>query len=326
MKVFVTRKIPEEGLKILEKECDEVQVFPHDRIPKKKEIIEGIKGKDGLLCLLTDPIDKEVISSGDRLKAISIYAAGYDNVDVKEATKRGIIVSNTPDVLTDATAELAWALLFAVARRVVEGDRFTRSGKFRGWSPLLMLGKRISGSTLGIIGAGRIGTAFALKSKGLNMKVLYYNRSKNEVLEKELGARKVSLEDLLKQSDFISIHLPLTPETYHLIGEKELSMVKKGAVIINTARGAIIDERALVKALKEKRIFGAGLDVYENEPEVNEELKKLDNVVLLPHIGSATFETRVKMAILAAENLVTSLKGEKPKYCVNPEVFDKLRG
>ncbi|RLF38066.1 MAG: D-glycerate dehydrogenase [Thermoplasmata archaeon] len=326
MKVFVTRKIPEEGLKILEKGCDEVQVFPHDRIPKKKEIIEGIKGKDGLLCLLTDPIDKEVISSGDRLKAISIYAAGYDNVDVKEATKRGIIVSNTPDVLTDATAELAWALLFAVARRVVEGDRFTRSGKFRGWSPLLMLGKRISGSTLGIIGAGRIGTAFALKSKGLNMKVLYYNRSKNEVLEKELGARKVSLEDLLKQSDFISIHLPLTPETYHLIGEKELSMVKKGAVIINTARGAIIDERALVKALKEKRIFGAGLDVYENEPEVNEELKKLDNVVLLPHIGSATFETRVKMAILAAENLVASLKGEKPKYCVNPEVFDKLRG
>lgn len=321
MKVFVTRKIPEEGLRILERECEEVQVFPHDRIPKKKEIIESIRGKDGLLCLLTDPIDKEVISSGDKLKAISIYAAGFDNVDVEEATRRGIIVSNTPGVLTDATAELAWALLFAVARRVVEGDRFTRAGRFKGWSPLLMLGKEIAGSTLGIIGAGRIGTAFALKSKGFNMKILYYNRSRNEVLEKELNAKKVSLEELLRSSDFVSIHLPLTRETYHLIGEKELAMMKKDAILINTARGAIIDEKALTKALKERKIFGAGLDVYENEPEVNEELRKLDNVVLLPHIGSATLKTRTKMAVLAAENLVKGLKGEKPKYCVNPEVY-----
>jgi len=321
MKVFVTRKLPEKGLEILYNECDEVEVYPHDRIPSKEEIIEGLKGKDGLLCLLTDRIDRDVISSNPKLRAISNYAAGYDNIDVDEATRRGIVVTNTPDVLTNATAELAWALLFAVARRVVEGDKFTREGKFRGWAPMLLLGKELRGKTLGVIGAGRIGTAFALKAKCFDMKVLYYNRSRNEVLEKKLGARKVDLDTLLRESDFVSIHLPLTKETHHLIDYDKICLMKRDGIIVNTARGAVIKEKDLVRALKERKIFGAGLDVYENEPEVSEELKSLDNVVLLPHIGSATLETRTEMAVLAAENLIKALKGERPRYCVNPEVF-----
>jgi len=321
MKVFVTRKLPEKGLEILYDECDEVEVYPHDRIPSKEEIIEGLKGKDGLLCLLTDRIDRDVISSNPKLRAISNYAAGYDNIDVDEATRRGIVVTNTPDVLTNATAELAWALLFAVARRVVEGDKFTREGKFRGWAPMLLLGKELRGKTLGVIGAGRIGTAFALKAKCFDMKVLYYNRSRNEVLEEKLGARKVDLDTLLRESDFVSIHLPLTKETHHLIDYDKICLMKRDGIIVNTARGAVIKEKDLVRALKERKIFGAGLDVYENEPEVSEELKSLDNVVLLPHIGSATLETRTEMAVLAAENLIKALKGERPRYCVNPEVF-----
>lgn len=321
MRVFVTRRIPEEGIRLLERECEEVEVYPHDRIPSKKEIINGLKGKDALLCLLTDRIDREVISSNPNLKVISNYAAGYDNIDVDEATKRGIVVTNTPDVLTNATAELAWALLFAVARRVVEGDKFTREGRFKGWSPTLLLGKELSGKTLGVIGAGRIGTAFALKAKCFNMKVLYFNRSRNEVLEDKLGAKKVDLDTLLSESDFISIHLPLTKETYHLIDYDKICMMKRDAIIVNTARGAIIKEGDLVKALREKRIFGAGLDVYEKEPKVTDELKNLENVVLLPHIGSATLETRTKMSILAAENLIKALRGRRPEYCVNPEVF-----
>ena len=320
--VFVTRKIPEEGLKLLKKYC-EVYVNPYDRILTKDEIISNLKDRDGLLCLLTDKIDRDVIYSNPRLKAISNYAAGYDNIDIKAATERKIPVTNTPDVLTETTAELAWALLFAVARRIVEGDRFTRDGKFRGWAPLLMLGQDISGKTLGIIGAGRIGTAFALKSKGFNMKVLYVSRRRNEILEKELNAKKVDLHTLLKNADFVSLHVPLTSETRHLIGEKELRMMKRNAILVNTSRGAVIDEKALVKALKERWIFGAGLDVYENEPEINRELIKLDNVVLEPHIGSATLETRTRMAIMAAENLIISLEGKKSKNCVNPEVFSK---
>ncbi|MCD6571979.1 MAG: D-glycerate dehydrogenase [Thermoplasmata archaeon] len=320
--VFVTRKIPEEGLKLLKKYC-EVYVNPCDRILTKNEIISNLKDRDGLLCLLTDKIDRDVIFSNPRLKAISNYAAGYDNIDIKAATERKIPVTNTPDVLTETTSELAWALLFAVARRIVEGDRFTRDGKFRGWAPLLMLGQDISGKALGIIGAGRIGTAFALKSKGFNMKVLYVSRRRNEILEKELNAKKVDLHTLLKNADFVSLHVPLTSETRHLIGEKELRMMKRNAVLVNTSRGAVIDEKALVKALKKRWIFGAGLDVYENEPEINRELIKLDNVVLEPHIGSATMETRTRMAVMAAENLIISLEGKKSKNCVNPEVFSK---
>jgi glyoxylate reductase len=320
MKIFVTRKIPEPGLEILRKE-HEVVVFPHDRVPTKKEIIDGLKGKDGLLCLLSDPIDEEVVNSEPNLKMIASYAVGYDNIDVNAATKRGIPVSNTPGVLTDATSEMAWALLFSAARRIVEADKFTRAGKFIGWGPMLMLGQDVANKTLGVVGAGRIGTAFALKSKGFNMKILYVSGHPNKTLEQELNAKKVSLNDLLKESDFISLHIPLTEATHHLIGEKELQMMKKTAVLINTSRGPVVDEKALVKALKEKWIFGAGLDVYEHEPKVTDELKTLDNVVLQPHSASATVDSRTKMAIIAAENIIAGLKGDIPPNCVNKEVF-----
>lgn len=320
MKIFVTRKIPEPGLNILRKKHT-IKVFPYDRVPTKDEIIKGLKGKDGLLCLLSDTIDEDVIKSEPNLKMIASYAVGYDNIDVHAATKRGIPVSNTPDVLTDATAEMAWALLFSAARRIVEGDRFTREDKFKGWGPLLMLGKDVTNKTLGIIGAGRIGTAFALKSKGFIMKVLYHSRNQNEILNKELNAKKVGLFELLKKSDFISLHVPLNAKTHHLIGEKELKMMKNTAVLVNTSRGPIVNEKVLTKALKEKWIFAAGLDVYENEPYVSEELKKLDNVVLQPHSASATIDSRTKMAIMAAENMIAGLKGEIPPNCINREVF-----
>jgi lactate dehydrogenase-like 2-hydroxyacid dehydrogenase len=320
MKIFVTRKIPEPGLEILRKEF-EVKVNLYDRVLSREEIIEGLKGKDGLLCLLTDPIDADVINSEPKLKMIASYAVGYNNIDVKAATKRGIPVSNTPGVLTDATSDMAWALLFSVARRIVEADKFTRAGKFKGWGPMLMHGQDVTNRTLGVVGAGRIGTAFALKSKGFNMIVLYVDEKKNEALEKEVNAKKVTFDELLKKSDFISLHVPLMPSTHHLIGEKELKMMKKNAVLINTSRGPIVDEQALVFALKEKQIFGVGLDVYEHEPEMTEELKKLDNIIIQPHSASATIETRTKMAVMAAENMVAGLKGEIPNNCVNKEVF-----
>jgi len=322
MKIFVTRKIPTPGLDLLRKKFT-TTVNRDNCVLTKEEIIKSIKGKDGLLCLLTDPIDREVIYAEPKLKMIASYAVGYDNIDISAATERRIPVSNTPGVLTETTAELAWALLFSVARRIVEGDTFTRAGKFKGWAPLLMLGQDITNKTLGIIGAGRIGTAFAMKSKGFDMKVIYTDEQRNEQLERELGAKKVPLSELLKESDFVSIHVPLMKETHHFIGEKELKMMKKTAIIINTARGPIIDEEALVKALKEHWIFGAGLDVYEKEPEISRELKSLDNIVLQPHTGSGTIETRTKMALMAAENLIEGLKGNIPPNCINKEVFLK---
>jgi lactate dehydrogenase-like 2-hydroxyacid dehydrogenase len=320
MKIFITRKIPEAGLEILRKE-HEIEINLHDRVLTKKEIIKGLGGKDGLLCLLTDQIDADIINSEPKLKMIANYAVGVDNIDIKVATKNKIPVSNTPDVLTNATAEMAWALLFSVSRRIVEADNFSRAGKFGGWAPMLMLGQDVSGKTLGVIGAGRIGTAFALKSKGFDMQVLYYNRSKNEKIEKELNAKKADLKTLLKESDFISLHVPLKKPTHHLISEKELKMMKKSAIFINTSRGPVVDEKALIKALKKEWIFGAGLDVYENEPEIPDELKKLDNVVLQPHSASATFKSRNDMAVMAAENMLVGLKGEKPPNCINPEIF-----
>jgi len=322
MKIYVTRKIPEPGLKLLRKEF-EIEVNPENRALSKQEIINGLCEKDGLLCLLTDTIDKDVIYSEPKLKMIASYAVGYDNIDIHTATKRGIPVSNTPGVLTDTTAEMAWALLFSVARRIVEGDTFTRAVEFKGWDPMLMLGQDVSNKTLGIIGAGRIGTAFALKSKGFNMKILYVDDRVNETLERELKAKKVDIPEILKSSDFISLHVPLNKETHHLISEKELKMMRKTAILINTSRGPVVDEQALVKALKKRWIFGAGLDVYEYEPNISRELIKLDNVVLQPHSASATIETRTKMAIIATQNMIAGLTGEIPPNCVNKEVFQK---
>jgi lactate dehydrogenase-like 2-hydroxyacid dehydrogenase len=322
MKIFVTRKIPQPGLDLLQKEF-ELEINPENRVLTKEEIIEGMQGKDGLLCLLTDSIDKDVVFSEPKLKMIASYSVGYNNIDVKAATEKGIPISNTPGVLTNTTAEMAWALLFSVARRIAEGDTFTRTGQFEGWDPMLMHGQDVSNKTLGIVGAGRIGTSFALKSKGFNMNVLYVDDEINEILEQKLKAKKVDFYELLESSDFVSLHVPLNRETHHLIGEKELKMMKKTAIIINTSRGPVIDEQVLVKALKERWIFGAGLDVYEYEPDISEELKKLDNVILQPHSASATIETRTKMAIMAAENMIAGLKGEIPPNCVNKQVFKR---
>lgn len=320
MKIFVTRKIPKTGLDLLRKEF-EVEINPHNRILAKEEIIKGLKGKDGLLCLLTDTIDRDVIFSEPNLNMIASYAVGYDNIDLNAANEKGIPVSNTPGVLTDATSEMAWALLFSVARHIVESDKFTRAGKFKGWDPMLMLGQAVANKNLGIVGAGRIGTAVALKSKGFNMKVMYVSGHQNKTLENELCAKKVEISELLKESDYISLHVPLTEKTHHLIDEKELRMMKKSAILINTSRGPVVNEKALAQALKEKLIFGAGLDVYEHEPSIDKDLLDMDNVILQPHSASATFESRNNMAILAADNMIAGLKGKKPPNCVNPEIF-----
>ncbi len=325
-KVFVTRKILEEGLNMLREKFD-VEVSDYDGVIPRKMLLEKVKGVDAILSLLTDTIDAEVMdAAGSNLKVIANYAVGYNNIDVEEATKRGIMVTNTPGVLTETTADLAWALMMAIARRIVEADRFVREGRFRGWEPMLLLGTDVHGATLGIVGFGRIGQAMARRALGFNMKVLYYDNARvPEQVEKELKATYVDLPTLLRESDFVSLHVPLTKETHHLIGEKELRMMKKGAYLINTARGPVVDEKALVKALKEGWIKGAALDVFENEPEVEPELLKLENVVLAPHIASASYATRSRMSIMAAENIIKALSGEIPPNLVNPEVLQKKK-
>ena len=321
-KVFVTRIIPDEGLKLILENCD-AEVWQAETPPPKEIIIEKIKDCEGILTLLTDKIDAEIMDKAPKLRIISNYAVGYDNIDVKSATQRGIMVTNTPGVLTETTADLAFALILATARRIVEADKFTRSGKWKSWGPMLFLGRDVYGATLGIIGLGRIGQAVARRAKGFNMKVIYYSRKRKEDVERELGVEYRELHSLLREADIVSIHTPLTEETYHLIGEKELSLMKPTAILINTARGAVVDQKALYKALKERRIFGAGLDVYEKEPiDADDPLLELDNVVLLPHIGSASVETRGRMARMAAENLLAGLRGEKPPNLVNPEVLE----
>ncbi|HHT9116917.1 MAG TPA: 2-hydroxyacid dehydrogenase [Candidatus Wunengus californicus] len=320
--VYVTRQIPEEGIHLLKKFCQMMEVNPHDNPLTYDELLKQVKSRDAILTMLSDRIDERVINEAKSLKVIANYAVGYENINIKTATKKGIVVTNTPGVLTDSTADMAWALLFAITRRIVEGDRLTRAGKFTGWKPMMLLGGDLVGKTLGIIGAGRIGTAMAMRSRGWCMKVLYTTHSnRNAVLEEMLGAERVDLETLLKESDFVSIHTPLSEKTRHLIGAKELSLMKKTAYLINTARGAIIDEVQLVNALKNKQIAGAGLDVYEEEPKLKPGLAELDNVVLAPHLGSATVESRTKMAVMAAENIIAVLNGQKPKNCVNPEAL-----
>ncbi len=321
-RVYVTRPIPQAGLDLLRQEC-EVTVFEdQDRLPTKEEVIEGVRGKDALLCLLTEEITAEVMDAAPNLKVISNYAVGYNNIDVEAATARGIVVTNTPGVLTETTADFAWALLMAVARRVVEADRFTRAGKFQGWGPLLLLGSDVYGKCLGVIGMGRIGQAIARRARGFDMRVLYYNRRRvDPAIENELQATYASLDELLQEADYVVLTVPLTPETHHLIGPRELAMMKPTAYLINPARGPVVDEKALVEALKSRTIAGAALDVFEEEPKLTPGLTELDNVVLAPHIASATTETRTKMAIMAAENLLAVLRNQRPKHIVNPEVL-----
>ena len=305
------------------REMAEVTVWPEPETPPPYEVVaRAARESDGLLCLLTDRIDADLMNAATRLRVVSNCAVGYDNIDVAAATARRIMVCNTPGVLTETTADLAWALIMSVARRIVESDRYLRAGRWKSWSPQLMLGQDIHGATLGIIGMGRIGQALARRAKGFGMQVVYADPTRKPEAEQSVGAQHVGLHDLLRRADFVSVHIPLTRETRHLIGAAELALMKSTAVLVNTARGPVVDEAALAEALREKRIFAAGLDVFETEPLTRESpLLGLENVVLLPHIGSASVATRTLMARMAAENLVAGLSGRRPPYLVNEEVL-----
>jgi len=322
-KVFVTRTLPEEALNLLKTRFD-VQVWTKEKPPPRTVLLEKVKLADGLCCLLTDRIDKEVIdAAGRQLKGISQVAVGYDNIDIEAATKKGIYVTNTPGVLTETTADFAFALLMAAARRIVEADRYVREGKWRiPWGLMMMLGQDIWGKILGIVGLGRIGLAVARRAKGFNMRILYYDLVRNQQAEKDLGAEYVDLETLLRESDFVTLHVSLSSSTHHLINEEHLKLMKKTACLINTSRGPVIDEKALYKALKEGWIWAAGLDVWEKEPvELSSPLLTLPNVTAVPHIASASVETRTKMAVMAVENLTATLEGKEPPNLVNKEVL-----
>ncbi len=314
-KVYVTRRLPESVMKALGNIC-EYDVNPEERLATRDELINAVKNYAAVITMLNDPIDAELINmAGDDLKLIANYGVGFNNIDVRAAKEKGIYVSNTPDVLTDATADLAFTLMFEAARRVIEGDNIVRTGSFA-WAPKYMLGYDITGRTVGIIGPGRIGANFGIKAaRGFNMKVLYYGRRESLPLE-AVGASRVGLEELLERSDFVSLHVPLTPETKHLIGAPELAKMKPDAIIINTSRGPVIDEKALADALTRHVIAGAGLDVYEHEPEVEPALKTLPNVVLLPHVGTATFGTRKDMGFMVIRNIEAVFAGSEPPNMV----------
>ncbi len=319
-KVFVTRQIPKEGIELLKDVC-EVEVNDIDRQLTKQELCEKIKDKDAVITQLADAVDKEFFDAAKNLKIVANYAVGFNNIDLDYATKKRVFVTNTPDVLTIATAEHAWALLFACARRVVEADNFTRSLKWKGFEPMAFLGLQISDKTLGVIGAGRIGQAFAKMACGFNMKILYTSNTPKPDFEKQTNAKFVDLNTLLSESDFVSIHTPLTPSTRQLIGKNQLALMKPSSILINTSRGSVIDENALIEALQNKQIYAAGLDVFENEPNIDSNLLRLDNVVLTPHIGSATLKTRTDMSILAAQNILDVINNKIPRTLVNRDIL-----
>ncbi len=322
-RVYVTRMLPAENIEALREHFD-VEVNPDDRALTKAELKERVKGKDAVVSLLTDTIDGEILdAAGPQLKIVANYAVGFNNFDLAAATQRGVLLTNTPGVLDDATATLTFTLLLAMARRIPEADKYVRDGKWKGWAPLFFIGLDVDRRTLGIAGLGRIGQNVARKAKAFDMKIIYSDVRRNEEFEKSVAATFVDKETLLRESDFLTLHLPLLPETRHYIGEKELGMMKKTAVLINAARGPVIDEAALVKALREKRIWGAGLDVFENEPALMPGLAELDNVVIVPHIASGTIETRIQMGSIAVGNVIKVLNGLAPDTCVNPDVLKK---
>lgn len=324
-KIGLTSSFPSPAPEILSEFCD-TEGPSTDTAMNREDLLNIVKNKDGLICMVADKnINKEVFDISQNLKVVSTYSVGFDHIDLKEATNRGIYVTNTPGVLTEATADLAWALLMTVARRVSESDRYVRAGKWTvAWTPGFMTGEDVYGRTLGIVGLGRIGIGMAKRARGFNMKLLYYDviRAPPEV-EKELNIEYTSFENILKESDFITLHVALTEDTKNMINEESLRKMKSTAYIINDSRGGVIDQNALAIALKEKWIAGAGLDVYEKEPiDVNDPLLKLENVVLAPHIGSGSKQSRSMMAELAAKNLVSVLKGEMPPALVNKEVLE----
>ena len=322
-RVYVTRMIPQENIDELRQHFV-VDVNPEDRALTKDELKQEAKGRDAIVSLITDTIDGELLdAAGPQCKIVANYAVGINNFDVAAATQRGVILTNTPGVLDDATATHTFALLLATARRLAEADKFVRDGKWKGWAPMFFIGMDVDRRTIGIAGMGRIGSNVARKAKGFDMKIIYADVRRNVQVEREVGANYVDKETLLKESDFLTLHVPLMPETHHYIGERELKLMKKTAVLINACRGPVVDEHALLKALQEKQIWAAGLDVYENEPEIVPGLTKLENVVVVPHIASATTETRINMGKIAVNNVIKVLNGQPPDNCVNPEVLKK---
>ena len=320
-RVLITRVLPEPALDVVRQAC-EVQLDPLDQPLTPTALRQAVMGKQGVLCLVTDRLDAQVLDTATELKVVSNVAVGYDNIDVAAATQRGILVTNTPGVVTESTADLTWSLLCSLARRIAEGDRYIRAGKWRDWTLLLMAGSDIHGKTLGICGMGRIGQAVARRAKGFNMRILYHNRQRlDTALESELNATWVEKRTLLQQADFVSLHIPLSAATTHFIGLEELRMMRPTAYLINAARGPVVDEAALIQALQQGWIAGAAMDVFEHEPHVPQALQELENVVLVPHIGSASVATRTRMAVMAAENLVAVLRDEYTPYIVNPAVM-----
>ncbi len=311
MKVFITRDIPSIGIDLLRKKGFEVSVYKKDQPISKNELIKSVKNCDGVISMLSDKFDKEIIDSIKNCKVIANYAVGFNNIDVEYAKSKGIVVTNTPDVLTDSTADLTMTLVLACARKISESEKLVRDKKFVGWKPKLLLGMELRNKYFGILGAGRIGTEVAKRAHSFGCKIIYYSNSKNKFLESELKAKKLSLTSILKKSDMISLHLPLNPKSKNLLTKEMLNLLKPSSIFINTARGEIVDESYLIKMLKQNQITSAGFDVYQNEPNLNKEFYRLKNIVLLPHIGSATIEARNNMSLLAAKNIIAVLSGKR---------------
>lgn len=320
-RVFVSRKMRDAGLNLVHEFCD-ADVWDEEMPPSREALLEKVRGVDGFISMLTDRVDAELlVAAGPHLKVVSNHAVGFDNIVVAEATARGIPVGNTPGILTNATADIAFALMLAAARRIVESERYIREGKWKTWHPSMLLGMDLAGKTLGLVGFGRIGRAVAKRAVGFDMRVVYYSPN----AEPEFGAEKInSLDELLHQSDFVSVHTPLNESTWHLVNADFLSKMKPNAVFVNTSRGGVVDQAALYETLKTGKIFAAGLDVTDPEPlPLDSPLLTLENCVIVPHIGSASEHTRDEMARLAAENLIAGLKGERLPHCINPEVYGK---
>jgi lactate dehydrogenase-like 2-hydroxyacid dehydrogenase len=319
--VYVTRMIPQQTIDTL-REHHDVEVNPHDRALSKKELLQAVRGRDAVISLLTDTIDGEVLdAAGAQCRIVANYAVGFNNFDLDAATARGVIMTNTPGVLDDATATHAWALLLATARRIPESERYVRADKWHGWAPMAFIGQDVDNKTLGIAGLGRIGSKFARKAAAFDMNIIYTDARPNTEFERQYNARFVDKATLLRESDYLSLHLPLLAETHHYIGAAELAAMKPTAVLINAARGPLVDEKALVAALREKVIWGAGLDVFEDEPKLAPGLAELDNVVIVPHIASATTQTRLAMGKIATDNVIRVLNDEAPLNCINPQVL-----